>query len=279
MTFRPSLPFACALFVVTSLLACLGTTQAVAAKEPGLDLLAATPIGSWQIREETNTSRKGKQTVSVVKTSMLSEEMRDGERHYWMEVSMNDFKVRKGKKGNKRKKTGKQTVMKTLVPASVFTADPANAIANLRGVGKEIIFQSGKSDPMIMRGAGELASGVMQSMGASIDFDFNIQGAEQVTVPAGTFDTQIMSGTGSTTVNAVFKQISVSSTTTSWYSEEIPFGIVKANGETTSNGKVSTQSSQVIEYGMTGATSLITKTPKEMPQIPSLKGLLGGGSN
>ena len=275
MIHRLSLPLASALFVITT----LATTSAATAKEPALDLLANTPIGSWQIREDTNTNHKGKQTVSVVKTSMLSEEMRDGERHYWMEVSMNDFKIRKGKKGDKRKKTGKQTVMKTLVPASVFIADPANAIANLRGVGKEIIFQSGKSDPMIMRGAGELASGVMQSMGASIDFDFSHQGSAQVTVPAGTFDTQIMSGSGTTTVNAVFKQINVSSTTTSWYSDQVPFGIVQANGETRSNGKTSTQSSQVIEYGMTGATSLITKTPQEMPQIPSLKGLLGGGSN
>lgn len=258
---------------------CLLPTTFASAKGPSLDLLNATPVGSWQIREETNTTARGKQTVSVVKTSMLGEEVRDGERHLWMEVSVDEFKVRKSKKGDKRKKTGQQMVMKILIPASVFTADPANAIANMRSVGKEMIFQSGNSDPMIMRDLGAATSGLLQSMGAQINFDFTEEGNEEISVPAGTFVTTVMTGTGSTTVNAVFKQINVSSTTRGWYSQKMPFGIVKASGETTTNGKTTTQSSQVIEYGMAGATSLITKTPQEMPQIPNLKGLLGGGSN
>lgn len=246
------------------------------AKGPSLDLLAATPIGSWQIREDYNTSPRGKRTVSVVKTSMLGEETRNGERYYWVEMVQNEFKLRKSKKGEKRKPTGDQIVTKTLLPASTFTADPANAIANLSGVGEEMIIQTGNSDPIIMRGAGALASSFMQGSGGNISFDFAEQGTEQVAVTAGTFDTTIMSGTGSVTVDAVFKQITVTSKTTGWYSEQIPFGIVKSTGETTTNGKTTTNESQLIEYGMSGATSLITKTPQEMP---NLEGLLGGGSN
>ena len=87
------------------------------------DIINATPLGSWQIRESTETNHKGKQTVSIMKTSLVDKELRDGETYYWVEMHIETFKV---KKNGKRKAKGKPMIIKSLVSKNALAGDPEN---------------------------------------------------------------------------------------------------------------------------------------------------------
>lgn len=246
------------------------TSNVVYAKGVQFNFLSSTPIGSWQQREDTTTDHKGRSQVSVSRTSMLAKERRNGEDHYWVEMEMDSFKV--SKKG-KRKKSGESVIFKVLIAESAFSADPGNIMMNLQGFGAEMIMQSGKSDPMRMTGAGGFMGGLMKSLGVKVNHDFQQLGQESVTVAAGEFDTSKIQGSGTTTVKVIFKKINVVSDSTAWMSSKVPFGIVKSEGTSTTNGKASTHSSELLEFGLSGAVTKITKTPQEMPEMPDIGGL------
>lgn len=233
--------------------------------------MQATPVGSWQLREDTSTDHKGRQTVTQMRSSLIAEETRDGEKHYWIEMVMNSFKVKKGV----RKSSGDMVIMKSLVAENALRGDPANAVNNLRAFGKEIIMQTGDQDPIIIRGAGGMAESMMQAMGTKVSYSYSFVGDEDVTVKAGTFPARKIQGSGATEMKVMFRKISVTSDNTAWISDRVPFGMVKADGESVTNGKKSIHSSELLEYGDSGATTLITKTPQEMPEIPSFKDILG----
>ena len=234
------------------------------------DFLKATPMGSWQLREDTTTDHKGRQTVAATRTSLVGEEVRDGEKHYWIEMEINTFKVKKGK----RKPTGDKIFFKTLVAESAFKDDPANAVNNVRAFGKEMIMQTGDQDPIRITGAGGMAESMMQAMGTSISYTYDFVGDEDVTVTAGSFPTRKIQGNGTTEMKVIFKKISVTSNNTAWLSDRVPFGMVKSEGESITNGKTSTHSSELLEYGESGAVTQITKTPEDLPAMPSMKDIL-----
>lgn len=231
------------------------------------DFLKSTPIGSWQLRADMNTDHKGRQTVAETRTSLVGEEMRDGERHYWIEIEMNTFKIKKGK----RKPSGDTMVFKSLVAESAFTDDPANAVNNIRAFGKEMIMQSGDQDPIRITGAGGMAESMMQSMGTKISYTYDLIGDEDVTVPAGSFPARKIQGTGTAEMKVIFKKVSVTSNNTAWLSDQVPFGMVKSEGESITNGKTSSHSSELLEYGDSGAVTQITKTPEDLPAMPNMK--------
>ena len=231
------------------------------------DFLKTTPMGSWQLREDTTTDHKGRQTVAATRTSLVGEEVRDGEKHYWIEMEINSFKVKKGK----RKPTGDTILFKSLVAESAFKDDPANAVNNVREFGKEMIMQTGDQDPIRITGAGGMAESVMQAMGTSISYTYDFVGDEDVTVTAGSFPARKIQGTGTAEMKVIFKKISVTSNNTAWLSDRVPFGMVKSEGESITNGKTSTHSSELLEYGESGAVTRITKTPEDLPAMPSMK--------
>ncbi|MFT5573131.1 MAG: hypothetical protein ACI9FR_002064 [Cryomorphaceae bacterium] len=255
--------------IFSLLITFLLSSDPAAAKGPSFNLLKATPTGSWQLREEIVTNHKGKRTGSSIRSSMLGSEMRDGEKYYWIEMAINSFKI---KKNGKRKKTGDRAIVKSLIPAATLEGDPANVMSNLRGFGTEIIVQNGKEDPMRMSDSGGMLAGIMQVTQAEIVFDFEDQGKESVSVPGGDFKANKTHGVGSVEMKVIFKKIRVESDTTMWLSSKVPFGTVKTEGTSSLNGKVSTISSEVIEYGASGAASEITKEPKDMPKMPDIFG-------
>ena len=259
-------------YLKNMLVVVLLTMLATPAFSEGLNynFLESTPIGSWQLREDITTDHKGRQTIAETRSSLVGEETRDGEKHYWIEMEMNTFDVKKGK----RKPAGDTVIFKSLVPESAFTDDPANAMNNLRAFGKEIIMQSGDEHPIRMTGAGGMAESMMQAMGTKISYSYNVVGDEDVTVRAGSFPARKIQGTGTTEMQVMFKKISVTSSNTAWLSDQVPFGMVKAEGESVTNGKTSAHSSELLEYGDSGAVSQITKTPEELPAMPDLKDLL-----
>ena len=247
--------------VLTTITAQTGVVQAA---QVNFDILSSTPVGSWQLREDTNTDHKGRKSVIQIRSSMLSSEMRQGEKFYWIEMVMDSFMV---KKNGDRKKDGDQMVMKTLVAESSMSGDPANVMTNLRGFGTEIIMQTGNSDPMRLTGEGGMFGSMMQAMGTEVNYNFSELGDESVTVAAGDFDTRKIQGSGFTEAKVVFKKIRVESDSIVWMSKKVPFGMVKSEGTSITNKKKSAHSSELLEFGMTGAISLITKEPQELPSL------------
>lgn len=239
------------------------------AKDVQYNLLDSTPIGSWQLRENIETNHKGKVIGSTIRTSLLGSESRGDTNYFWIEIVMNSFKV--NKKG-KHKKQGDQMVMKALIPSSLLAGDPANVIGNLRGFGVETIIQSGDEEPMRITNSGDMMSSIMKSMNIEINYDFEDMGSDNVSVKAGNFKVTKIQGSGSTDSKVLFKKIHVESNSTAWISTKVPFGTVKTVGTTVMNGKKSNSKSELIEYGNSGATSLITGTPKDMPKMPKLFG-------
>lgn len=232
-------------------------------------MLDATPIGSWQLRDNVETNHKGKSTASSIRTSLLGSDVRDGKKYYWVEMVINSYKIdRKGK----RKPSGDQMVMKSLVSASIMSSDPSNVMGNLRGFGLETIMQSGNNDPMRMSNTGGMMAGMMKSMNIEINYDFKPLGTESINVAAGSFNTTKIQGSGSTKAKILFKKIHVESDSTVWLSSKVPFGTVKMTGNTVTNGKKSNSTSELIEFGTSGAKSLITKEPTDMPTMPNIFG-------
>lgn len=242
------------------------------AEKVNFDLLAASPVGSWQVREDIVTDAKGRQTGTTIRTSMLGAEERNGETHYWIEIGIDSFKV--NKKGQ-RKADGDRAIIKSLIPKSTMVGDPANVLSNLRGFGIETIMQSGNDKPMRMGNSQNMMSGMMAAFNTEIKYDFTDQGTETVTVPAGDFSTRKINGQGSVSMKVVFKKINVESDSTMWLSSKVPFGTVKTEGTSTTNGKQDSFSSALLEYGMSGAKSEITGEPEDLPEMPNLGELFG----
>lgn len=233
------------------------------------DVLSASPIGSWQTRELIETNRKGKQTGTKIKTSMIGKEQRDGKLHYWIEMEIDSFKIRKS---GKRKPTGKTSVIKSLIPESIFNDDPENVFGNLRAFGTETIIQNGNEKPMKISTTNGLIAGAMKMAKVEIKHDYTELGNETVSVKAGKFKASKINGVGNVSTKILFKKINVESDSTVWMSTKVPFGIVKLKGITITNGKETTQSGELLEYGFSGAKSAITQTPQEMPKIPNIFG-------
>lgn len=252
---------ACFIFVVF-------TSPAQAAKI-GYNFAKSTPVGSWQIREQTTTNHKGKKTVATIKNSLVGKEKRGDEMHYWVEMEMQAYKI---KKKGKRKKDGERTIVKVLIPQSSLNRDFSNTVNNLRSYGKEIIIQHGNDDPLLITGGGMLAEKMMQATGTEIKHNFKVIGTEKVTVPAGSYKAKKIAGSGSTETKGMFKTIKVESKSTMWIANGVPFGIVKIESNDTVNGKPQTGLVQLIKHGKSGATTQITKTPQALPNIPNMFG-------
>ncbi|MCG8528652.1 MAG: hypothetical protein MI748_19900 [Opitutales bacterium] len=233
------------------------------------NLKKSTPVGSWQVREEITTDEKGKQSVQVIKTALVDKEKRGGVAYVWFEVNSDTFKMKKGKKG---KQQGDTMRMKFLVEEKLLNGNPEEIMSNLSGVGKEIIMQTGDQDPMVIEEGGMMGGAMLQAMGASIDYKFDDKGSEKVSVPAGSFKCRVIEGSGNVEMKVLFKKMSVQSTSKQWMSESVPFGIVKAETTAVTNGKTTTTSVQLLEYGKSGAKSEITGTPQKMPGLGDIFG-------
>lgn len=266
-----NLPLSCTISRFSILILGLLMSVVVHAGELSYNLLASTPIGSWQVREDINTDHKGRQSLTVTRSSLLSKEVRNGETFYWLEMVMNAYKLKKGE----RKPDGEQVAIKSLVPASVLKGDVGNVMGNLRAFGTEVIIQSGNEAPMQMSGAGGMMESMMAGMGTEMKYNFEKQGRESITTPAGSFDATIIKGSSSTTSKVMFTTLKIDSTSTAWLADNVPFGIVKTEGTTTTNGKASTFASQLVEFGNSGAKTVITQQPQQMPALPNMKGLFG----
>lgn len=198
---------------------------------------------------------------------MVGSEERDGETHYWIEASIDSFKI--SKKG-KRKNKGKRTIMKTLIPESLFKSDAENILGNLSAFGVETIIQTGKEQPMRMSNTGGMMASMMKAFGAQVTHDYSDQGSESINVSAGKFDVRKISGTGTVEMKIVFKKINVESDSTVWIADNVPFGFVQGETTTITNGKTSNTSSQLLEFGTSGAQSQITGEPQDMPEMPNM---------
>jgi len=148
---------------------------------------------------------------------------------------------------------------------SALRSDPANAINNLSGFGKEIIIQTGDAQPMRMNEGGLFAQTMMQGLGVEVKYDFQPAGTEKVTVPGGSFQATKIKGSGSVNTKIMMKRIVVENRSTLWLSKKVPFGTIRTVTEGTMNGKPTRSEDVLLEYGTSGAQTLITQEPLSMP--------------
>ena len=244
---------------VAGLLLMSGNVQAF-----NFDLLKSAPVGSWQLREHIETSHRGKKTGSKIKTLMVGKQQRNGKLHYWVEVQIESFEIRKN---GKRKSAGELAIIKSLLPADVLNDDPENALNNLRGFGVETIVQNGDQRPMRLNSSSGLLAGAMKMANVEIKHEYQKLGVETIAVSAGQFSTDKISGSGSVSMKVIFKKINIDSDSTVWLSDEVPFGVVKTQGTTTTNGKTSSQVGELLAFSRSGAQSAITQAPQDMPSL------------
>ena len=230
-----------------------------------VDVLESTPVGSWQQREESTIDHKGREAVALVRSSMIAKEERNGQPHYWIEVESQNYKVKNGK----RKKDGDITIVKVLVSQAALTGDPGDIMSNLRGIGDEIILQSGDQQPMRITGGGAMADAMLQAMGTQMDYDYRTAGEKDVSVPAGTFTCTVHEGSGYTEMKVMFKTIRVESETQMCLSGSVPFALVSSESESVTNGDKSKTTVKLLEFGASGAVSKITRAPADAPSLPS----------
>lgn len=231
------------------------------------NLLSGTPIGSWQLREDLTTDHKGRQTATILRSSMVGKEVRSDEVHYWVEMEMESYKI---KKNGSRKKDGDTAIIKALIPRSTFEQDPKNVLTNMRGFGVEVIIQNGDQDPMLISGTGAMADAMAKSMGVEIKFSYDEKGSETKSVPAGSIACTMFEGSGSVETKVMIRTFRVDSQTKVCLSEKVPFGTVHSETQMTTNGKPSSAISTLLKYGQSGAVSKITKTPQEMPSMSNI---------
>ena len=234
------------------------------------DFLASTPVGSWQEREQA-VEDGGKESVSVMRVKYLGDEERGGEAFAWIETEMSSFKVKKGQ----RKPQGDRVAVKFLMKKSLLEGDVVNAVGAFNDLAVEVIMQSGDSQPMRIKGAGSAMGAMVQAVGLQVEYSFERDGSESVTVPAGTFDCDRYRGQGHSSVKVMIKTVTIDSRSTQWLSEKVPFGIVKAVSDDTVNGKPQHSETTLTAFGTSGATSVITGEPQDL-EMPSLGGLFGG---
>jgi hypothetical protein len=245
----------------------LGTAVATEAATLEFNFDESTPVGSWQEREQVS-SQGGKQTVTVMKVKYLGDEERNGETYAWVETELENFKIKK----SNRKQTGDTTYVKALLKKSLLRGDVVNSIGNFHDIAEEIIMQTGDAQPMRIKNAGEMMGGLVQATGLQISYEFAADGSESIEVPAGVFSCERYKGHGTATMDLMIKKMNVESTSTQWISEEVPFGVVKVISDDVVNGKPRHSETSLTAFGRSGATSMVTGEPQDMPSMGSIFG-------
>ncbi len=267
---------------LTAIVLALGVAIPAAAQQGGsieeilndIDVLDATPPGSWARYESVEYDKKGRgKTASTMTNKFLSRETVDGVDHMWLEMEMQSYKI--GRNGE-RKADGKPMVMKVLVEESFFSQGGGN-IGALRGFGKEMIMQQGDETPMRMTNVGAMAAGLGGMAEVNMDGTYERHGTVDVDTPAGSFDAVHVSGTQQATVGVAMLKRTITSDIELWVSPDVPFATVR--NVFTEQGRSARRTEMILqEYGTSGAASAITGTPEdiEMPAMPGLKDMLPG---
>lgn len=235
------------------------------------DFEKSTPVGAWQEREQV-TEEGSKTTITVMKIKYLGDEERGGDAYSWVETEVSSFKIKK--KG--RTQRGDTAYVKILLKKSLLHGDVVNSIGNFSGIASEIIMQTGDNPPMRIKDAGAMMGGFAQAAGLQINYEFSKEGSESVTVPAGGFECDRYRGSGTATIDLMIKKMTVESRSTQWISDDVPFGVVKVISDDVINGKTQHSETTLTSFGRSGAVSMVTGEPQDMPEMPSLGKMFGG---
>jgi hypothetical protein len=222
-----------------------------------LDVLSATPKGSWQEREQTTTEDNGAKRVLAIKTAMVGSEIRGGEPYLWIEMELKPTRI--DKKG--RAKEDPKVIAKLLVRQWFFDLDLGNVLCNPFPFAQEIIVQTTESEiPVRYYGKGLQKIGDLLQLGTK--FQWKQLPNETVVAAGESIDAVHLQGGATEDTRALLRKVQVETSADFWYSEKVPFGMLK--GEVKSpNGKAETWVSELKGYGSSGAVSQITKTPKD----------------
>lgn len=237
------------------------------------DLLAATPIGSWQRQESTNTDNDGNRLLSVIETGLLGEEIRDGVPLVWVQTEVQVYRL---DAAGAREPSGERTVVQALVERSALAAGIVGGGDYLRRLGREVIYQVGSEVPTRVSGAGQIAAAMAALSGINTTPVLTLEGRETADVAAGRFDTHRLSSTFQSNAQVLGHGMSIDLQGTVWLSPAVPFGFVRSDTREVVNGVPSTSRAELVAFGTSGAVSKITGTPRNLEIPREWRSVFGG---
>lgn len=221
-----------------------------------LDVIGSTPVGSWQLREQTVTKEDGSKRVLSIKTSHVAEETRGGEPWDWIELEMKLTRVNKKGKAEE----DPPIIAKLLLRRWYFQLDAGNVLLNPASLAQEVILQEAGKPPVRFYGKGlEKVRGLL---GLENKFKWTQVGSEPVSISAGTFDSVHLHGEGTADTKALLRKVQVGTTADFWYCMTVPFSHVRGEIKNP-NGKSETWISELKSFGASGAVSQITGKPSD----------------
>ena len=221
------------------------------------NFVAATPLGSWQTREQIRTAEDGSKKILQIKASHVGSETRGGEPYAWIELELKPSEI--DKKGKVKEQP--LIIAKLLIRQWFFDLDAGNVLSNPFSVAQEVILQTEGKTPIRYYGKG------LQKVGNLMDiktkFAWKQVGIETATAAGGSFEALHLHGTGTADSRSmVIKKVSVATEADFWYSPQVPFGLIRGEIKNP-DGRAETWVGELKSFGTSGAVSQITALPKD----------------
>jgi hypothetical protein len=250
------------LFPILLAASCLVLGPGRAAAQVRLDLLAATPVGSWQQRELTMIRKDKEGTekerrILGIKTSRLEDESRGGEAYMWVELELQATRI--DKKGKSTQEP--PVVARMLIRRWFFDLDALNATNNLLSVAQEVIVQVADEPPVRYMGKG--LQKVDELLGPKNKYRWVDAGHESVTVEAGTFEARHVKASADVEGKILLRKVKTQNEGDFWFSTQVPFGLVRSQLQQVVGEKTDLFSAELKAYDTSGAATKISGQPKD----------------
>lgn len=222
------------------------------------NFVAATPLGSWQAREQVRTAADGSKKILQIKASHVGSETRGGEPYAWIELELKPSEI--DKKGKVKEQPA--IIAKLLIRQWFFDLDAGNVLSNPFSVAQEVILQSGGKTPIRYYGKGLQKVGNLMDM--KTKFAWKQVGVETVSAADSSFEALHLHGTGTADTHSMLKikKVSVATEADFWYSPKVPFGLLRGEIKNP-DGRAESWVGELKSFGTSGAVSQITGLPKD----------------
>lgn len=216
------------------------------------DLLAASPVGSWQLSREISVGRDGQRAGRISRTSMLGEELRDGVKHYWVEIASQPIRV---EANGDNVADGDKFIVLSLVPEPILRC-AKESLLNLSQHAVDSVVQMGDQAParIAVDDGSSKTSSVRSNRSSQRITDLEAEPLQLNTKVFETLKLNIFRR-----INNDKAKVNARSDLVLWYSNAVPFGIIKTEGTSVINGEPKKSTREILEFSLTGATVQMTQ--------------------
>ncbi len=215
-----------------------------------IDLLASSPVGSWQLSRELGVGRDGKRAGRTLRTSMLGQEQRDGKPHYWVETASQPVAV---DSEGQIVEDGQRMVVLSLIPEPVLRC-AKESLLNLNQSAVDGVVQIGNEPPIRIKTGTNQQTQRRANRSAQQITDLANETIAHEGRPLETLKLNVV-----TRIDNKSMKVQARSDMVLWYSDEVPFGVVKTDGTSVINGEPKKSVRELLEFSRTGATIQMTQ--------------------